>query len=110
MENYTTIQFEIKTAASKILSQVMVNNEKMQKELEEGITAAIENFDFKTYIEKIVTREIESAITNSGSWGSLRTIAKMKADQIVDAYIEKEMANFKDDLENHKVMLKNESK
>lgn len=99
-DNTTSIRFEIQVAASKIISQVMVRNENMQKELEAGITAAIENFDFKTYVEGLVSNQIKEALNSSASWGSIRELARTKADAIVDNYIKREMEAFQKDVES----------
>lgn len=101
-DNTTNIRFEINVAASRILSDVLIRNERMTKELEEGITAAIENFDFKNHIEGLVTEQIRQALANSSSWGSIRKLAQEKADAIVDDYIAREMEQFKKDIEEGK--------
>lgn len=95
-EDYT-IKFEIKLAASKIISEVMGRNETMQKSLEEGITSAIEKFDFKSYCEDYTRKCIEDAIRGSIEWGEVRKIVKDKVDSIVSAYIERDLEKFKND-------------
>lgn len=98
----TAVTFEIKMAAEKMISQVMIRNERFQEELEKGIENAINRFDFEEFVENITKAAIEDAIKTSGSWGKLRDVARTKADEVVDNYIKKQMENFKEDLENNR--------
>jgi len=48
--DYTKVRVELEIAAQRLISQFMLNNQEIEKQLEAGVKKAFENFDF----EKVV--------------------------------------------------------
>lgn len=90
------IEFDI--AAQKCLNQVIIQNETIAQQLEEGIKRAFERFDFVEIVEAATIEAIKSEIRKSTEWGKLRDLVRKKADEIVDAHVEKELEKLKNSL------------
>jgi len=97
MDNFTQVRVELDIQAQKMISQYMINNEKIEKEIESGIKKAFESIDLEKEVEKSVKNCIEQAIKQSSDWGKIRDAVKIKTDEIVETYIEKAISNFKND-------------
>jgi len=97
MENFTQVRVELDIQAQKMISQYMINNEKIEKEIESGIKNAFERIDLEKEVEQSVKNCIQEAIKKSGEWGKIRDAVKIKTDEIVENYIEKSIAKFKFD-------------
>ena len=95
MKDLITMRVEFDIAAQRCLNQVIINNEHIEQQLEEGIKRAFEQFDFVEYVSRATQDAIKEQIRNSSSWGKLRDLVRKKADEIVEAHIEKEMEKFR---------------
>ena len=95
MENSTQIKVELDIQAQRLISQYMINNERIEKEIEAGIKRAFESIDFAKEVEHSVKNCIDQAIKSSGEWGKIRDAVKKKADEIIETYIEKSISNFR---------------
>jgi hypothetical protein len=97
MENFTQVRVELDIQAQKMISQYMINNERIEKEIEAGIKKAFESIDLEKEVERSVKNCIERAIRDSADWGKIRDAVKKKTDEIVEKYIETSIAQFKRD-------------
>jgi hypothetical protein len=97
MENSTKVRVELDIQAQKMISQYMINNERIEKEIEAGIKKAFESIDLEKEVEHSVKNCIEQAIKQSAEWGKIRDAVKKKTDEIVESYIEKSIAKFRKD-------------
>ncbi len=97
MENFTQVRVELDIQAQKMISQYMINNERIEKEIEAGIKKAFESIDLEKEVERSVKNCIEQAIKQSAEWGKIRDAVKKKTDEIVETYIEKSIAKFRQD-------------
>lgn len=97
MENFTQIRVELDIQAQKLINQYMIDNKRIEKEIEAGIKKAFESIDLEKEVEKSVKNCIEKAIKDSSDWGKIRNAVKKKTDVIVEEYIEKSIANFRKD-------------
>lgn len=103
MDNFTSVKIELEVAASRIISQVMLSNDTIEKEIEAGVKAAVLNFNFQAAVEKSVTKCIEDAIKQSTDWGVIRDAVKKETDKIVGTYIQASIDKFHADfLNTHK--------
>lgn len=93
--NVTAIKIELEIAAERVINQLMVNNEKVENEIREGVKSALESFDFKVVVENAIKSCIESAIKSSTEWGAIRKLVSAKTDEIVNQYIENSLTEFK---------------
>lgn len=100
MDNVSTVRVELDIQAQKMISQYMINNERIEKEIESGIKRAFESIDLEAEVERSVKNCIEQAIKQSAEWGKIRDAVKKKTDIIVEEYIEKSIAQFKKDYSN----------
>jgi hypothetical protein len=98
MRDTVTMRVEFDIAAQKCLNQVMIHNERIEQQLEEGIKRAFEEFDFVEYVSRATQDAIKAQIKDSSSWGKLRELVKRKADEIVEAHIEKQMEKWRNEL------------
>ena len=95
MRDVVSMRVEFDIAAQKCLNQVMIHNTHIEEQLEAGIKRAFEQFDFVEFVASATQEAIKSEIKNSSNWGKLRELVKKKADEIVEAHIEKEMEKWK---------------
>ncbi len=102
MENSVIIKTEIEIYAQKLISQFIVNNEAIEREVERGVKKAFENYDFESVVEASIKRCIDEAIKSSTDWGKIREAVRKKTDSIVDLYIERQIKQFKIDFEDSK--------
>lgn len=100
MENYTQVKVELDIMAQKLINQYLINNEKIEKEIEAGIKKAFDNIDIEKEVEQSVKHAIEQAIRDSSDWGKIRAAVRKKTDEIVDAYIERAISKFKQEFQN----------
>lgn len=107
MEDTTAVKFEINIAAERMLSQILIRNERFENELKTGIEKAIESFDFEKVIISQVQEQLRRTIQDSASWGKLRELAHKRADEVVQNYIDKEILNFEKDLNEAKIFTNN---
>ena len=89
MENSTTIKLEIEVAAQRMISQYMIHNDQLKKQLESGIKKAFEDFDFEKTIENQVRETIAGIIKKSGDWGKIRRAVEEKLSEAIDAKVNK---------------------
>jgi len=97
MEETTRVRVELEIQAQRMISQYMINNKRIEKEIESGIKRAFDSIDLEKEVEKSVKNCIESAIRQSAEWGKIRDAVKKKTDEIVEMYIEKSIAKFRQD-------------
>lgn len=97
MDNFTKVRVELDIQAQKMISQYMINNERVEKEIESGIKKAFDSIDLELEVEKSVKNCIEQAIRQSSEWGKIRDAIKIKTDEIVESYIEKSIIKFRQD-------------
>lgn len=97
MDNATKITVELEVVAQRYISQYMINNERIESEIKEGVKRAFENIDLSLEVEKSVRNAIEQAIKSSSDWGKIRDAVKKHTDSIVDSYIENSINKFKTD-------------
>lgn len=98
MRDLVSMRIEFDIAAQKCLNQVMINNTHIEEQLEAGIKRAFEQFDFVEFVANATQEAIKSQIRDSASWGKLRGLVQKKADEIVEAHIEREMEKWKKDM------------
>ena len=98
MENALIIKNEIEIAAQRIIQQVMITNDQVKEQVEAGVKRAFEKFDFETEIEKAITGSIERAIRDSSQWGKISKLVYEKADEIIQAFIDKQIKEFEEKL------------
>lgn len=99
MENYTQLKVELVVMAQKLISQYMITNERIEKEIEAGIKRAFETIDLEKEVERSVKNAIERAIKDSSEWGKIRDAVKKKTDEIVEAYIENAISKVRQDFQ-----------
>ena len=99
MENYTQVRVELDVMAQKLISQYMINNERIEKDIESGIKRAFETIDLEKEVERSVKNAIERAIKDSSEWGKIRDAVKKKTDEIIETYIEKSISKFRQDFQ-----------
>jgi hypothetical protein len=97
MENFTQVRVELDIQAQKMISQYMINNERIEKEIEAGIKRAFDSIDLEKEVERSVKNCIEQAIKQSAEWGKIRDAVKKKTDEIVETYIENSISKFRQD-------------
>ena len=97
-ENMTTIRIELDVAAKRIISQVMMENEHLNQEIEAGVRASIEKFDFKGVVEAQITRCIEGAIKESSDWGLIRKKTKEAVEAITGEFIQRQVDAWKKEM------------
>ncbi len=97
MENFTQVRVELDVVAQKLISQYMINNDRIEKEIEIGIKRAFETIDLEKEVEKSVKNAIQKAIQDSSDWGKIREAVRKKTDEIVEFYIEKSINKFRQD-------------
>ena len=97
MENFTKVRVELDIQAQKMISQYMIDNERIEKEVEAGIKKAFESIDLEKEVERSVKNCIEQAIKQSADWGVIRKAVEKKTDEIIKTYIEKSIAQFRKD-------------
>lgn len=97
MENSVVIKLELEVQAQRIISQHMLHNAEIAKEIEAGVRAAFESINMADEVEAAVKSAIRSAITQSSEWDKIREAVKTKCDEIVNAHIDKAVAKFKSD-------------
>ena len=102
MENSVIIKTEIEVYAQRLTNQFVINNERIESEIEKGIKKAFENYDFESVVEASIRRCIDEAIRSSTDWGKIREAVRKKTDSIVDTYIESQIQQFKIDFTNSK--------
>ena len=95
--DYTKVRVELEIAAQRLISQFMLNNQEIEKQLEAGVKKAFENFDFEKVVELQVKDCIASTIKAAGEWGRIREAVRKKADELIDSYVTKAIENFKKD-------------
>ena len=100
MENTSAIKVELDIQAQRLISHYMINNERIEKEVEAGIKKAFESIDLEKEVERSVKKCIESAIKESAEWGKIRDAVKKKTDEIVEGYIEKSISKFRQEFTN----------
>jgi hypothetical protein len=100
MENTSTIRVELDIQAQKMIHQYMIDNQRVEKEIEAGIKKAFESIDLEKEVERAVKKCIEDAIRQSADWGKIRDAVKKKTDEIVEVYIEKSISKFRQDFTN----------
>ncbi len=100
MENTSTIRVELDIHAQKMIHQYMIDNQRVEKEIEAGIKKAFESIDLEKEVERAVKKCIEDAIRQSADWGKIRDAVKKKTDEIVENYIEKSISKFRQDFTN----------
>lgn len=83
MENTTILKVELNINAQKIVNQIILNNETIEKEIKEGIESAFEKFDFKAEIEKATGEAIRNEVRNAINHGSIKEIVHKKSDEII---------------------------
>ena len=99
MDDNIKIRLELEVAAQRIIGQYMINNRRIESEIEEGVKNAFESVDIAAEVEKTVKNTIEKAIRQSGEWGKIQEVVKKKTDEIVDTYIEQAINKFRKDFE-----------
>lgn len=97
MEDFTKIRLEIEIMAQRVISQYMISNDAIAKQIEAGVKRAFEETDIEKLVENSVRHCIEKAIHDSADWGKISKIVHEKADEIIDGYVAKSMAAFKRD-------------
>jgi hypothetical protein len=97
MENAIVIKTQIEIAAQKIIQQVMIGNEALEKQIEEGVKRAFDNFDFSAEVERAVRSCIERAIKESSDWGAISKMVHEKAETIIQEYIQSSFDKFRKD-------------
>lgn len=100
MDNSVIIRMEMDIQAQKLISQYMISNEKIEKQLEAGIKNAFDNFDFEKAVEITVKNCIDTAIRKSGDWGRISTLVQDKANEVIDGYVERAINRMKAELKN----------
>jgi fructose/tagatose bisphosphate aldolase len=99
MEDFTQIRVELDVQAQRLISQYMIDNERISKQVEIGVKRAFEKIDLEKEVENSVMGAIQRAIKESSEWGKIREAVKKKTDEIVESYIEKAIQGFKSDFE-----------
>jgi len=95
MEDYTNFRIELEISAQKVIHQMVVHNEAVKQQLEDGIKRAVENYDFQSTVEEMVSKVIKDAIWNSISYGKLKEAVSTKVSEIADQLIEKHISHLK---------------
>ena len=83
--------------AQRIISQYMINNDVITKQIEAGVKRAFEETDIEKLVESNVKGCIEKAIKDSADWGKIREAVRKKADEISEGYIQKAIDRFRTD-------------
>lgn len=98
MDDVVRMRIEFDIAAQKCLNQVMIQNTKIEGMIEAGIKHAFENLNFVEVVSIATQRAIKEQINDSANWGKLRDLVKKKADEIVQAHIDKQLEKWKNEL------------
>lgn len=96
--DHVAMRIEFDIAAQRAISQIILRNDAIEKQIEEGIKKAFESFDFEAAVIEATEQAIKRQIRDSSSWDKLSQLVRKKADEIVDAHIEKHMKELKDRL------------
>ena len=99
MENYTRVRVELDVVAQKLISQYIIDNERIENDIEAGIRRAFETIDLEKEVERSVKNAIERAIKDSSEFGKIRDAVKRKTDEIIETYIEKSISKFRQDFQ-----------
>lgn len=91
----TQVRVELEIVAQKMISQFIINNSIVEKEIEQGFKQAFERFDFVKVIENATLDTIKCAIQDSANYGKIREMVKRKADDIIDDVINKSFNQLK---------------
>ena len=95
MEGISRIQVRLDILAQEMISQYMVHNQEIGKEIEAGIKLAFENFDVKGEVAKSVRQTLDSTIRHSTSWGKLDRVVAEKLDALLSTYADAAVEKFK---------------
>jgi len=97
MEDFTRIETTLSISARKIINQFLLDNKTIETEIEQGVKRAFERIDIPDLIENQVRRVIEDSIKQSGDWGKIREIVKVKMDLIIEEYVDNAINKFRKD-------------
>lgn len=97
MNNYSTVRLQLDIEAQHFISQHMIHNDRLSKEIAAGVKKAFDSVDFEKEVENSVRRCIDDAIRQSTEWGKIKEAVRKKTDEIVDKYIERSINKFRKD-------------
>ena len=97
MKKYTQIKTELKDiVVREIVKKYMIsNNEQIENDIEAGIKKAFETIDLEKTVEMSVRNTVKKIIEDSYNWSKIQDEIRKKMDEIVEIYVEKSMAKFK---------------
>jgi len=90
-EGTTRISIELEIAAQNVIHNFLIHNNEIENQIKAGVEAAIKSFDFETEVARRCHSISNKEIRDAKSWDNVRKMVQMKADKIVDDYIEKEL-------------------
>ena len=89
LDNATMMRIELDIQAQHMISQLIINNTKVEEDLKKGIKNAFDNFDFVKATEEIITKALDDAIREQTRYGNIRKNINDKVEALMEEIVTK---------------------